>query len=92
MENGIYTKFTIIESRFEGKDLTAVQSLQTAQSDLAKGANQDNLQARINLARHIEAIASNARISADVSVKNIQDNRKREQSKHHKNYMEGAES
>ena len=90
--NGIYTKFTIIESRFEGKDLTAVQSLQTAQSDLAKGANQDNLQARINLARHIEAIASNARISADVSVKNIQDNRKREQSKHHKNYMEGAES
>ena len=92
LENGIYTKFTIIESRFEGKDLTAVQSLQTAQSDLAKGANQDNLQARINLARHIEAIASNARISADVSVKNIQDNRKREQSKHHKNYMEGAES
>ena len=72
--------------------MTAVQSLQTAQSDLAKGANQDNLQARINLARHIEAIASNARISADVSVKNIQDNRKREQSKHHKNYMEGAES
>ena len=92
LENGIYIKFTIIESRFEGKDLTAVQSLQTAQSDLAKGANQDNLQARINLARHIEAIASNARISADVSVKNIQDNRKREQSKHHKNYMEGAES
>lgn len=92
LENGIYTKFTIIESRFEGKDLTVVQSLQTAQSDLAKGANQDNLQARINLARHIEAIASNARISVDVSVKNIQDNRKREQSKHHKNYMGGAES
>lgn len=92
LENGIYTKFTIIESRFEGKDLTAVQSLQTAQRDIAKGANQDNLQAQINLAWHIEAIAGNVRSSADVSIKNIQDNRKREQRNHHRNYMKGAES
>ncbi len=90
LENGIYAKFTIIESRFEGKDLTAVQSLQTAQKDIAKGVNQDNLQAQINLARHIEAIAGSVRSSADVSVKNIQDNRKREQCKHHRNYMKGA--
>lgn len=92
LENGIYTKFTIVESRFEGKDLAAVQSLQTAQRDIAKGANQDNLQAQINLARHIEAISGSVRSSADVSIKNIQDNRKREQRKHHKNYMKGAES
>jgi transposase InsO family protein len=92
LKNGIYAKFTIIESRFEGKDLTAVQSLQTAQRDIAKGVNQDNLQAQINLARHIEAIAGSVRSSADVSVKYIQDNRKREQSKHHRNYMKGAES
>lgn len=90
LENGIYAKFTIIESRFEGKDLTAVQSLQIAQRDIAKGANQDNLQAQINLARHIEAIAGSVRSSADLSVKNIQDNRKREQRKHHRNYMKGA--
>ncbi len=92
LENGIYTKFTIVESRFEGKDLAAVQSLQTAQRDIAKGASQDNLQAQIHLARHIEAISGNVRSSADVSIKNIQDNRKREQRKHHKNYMKGAES
>lgn len=92
LENGIYARFTIIESRFEGKDLTAVQSLQTAQRDITKGGNRDNLQAQINLARHIEAIAGSVRSSADVSVKNIQDNRKREHRKHHKNYMKGAES
>lgn len=92
LENGIYVKFTIIEFRFEGKDLTAVQSLQTAHRDITKGAKQDNLQAQINIARHIEAIAGSVRGSADVSVKNIQDNRKREQRKHHKNYMKGAES
>ena len=92
LENGIYTKFTIVESRFEGKDLATVQSLQTAQRDIAKGANQDNLQAQIHLARHIEAISGSVRSSEDVCIKNIQDNRKREQRKHHKNYMKGAES
>ena len=90
VENGIYTKFTIIESRFEGKDLTEVQSLQTAKRDIVKGANQDNLQAQIHLARHIEIIAESISSRADVSIKNIRDNRKREQHKCHRNYMEGA--
>jgi putative transposase len=92
LENGIYTRFTIIESRFEGKDLIAVQSLQTARRSITKGANQDNLQAQINLARHIETIAGNVGDSIDVSIKNIRDNRKREQSKHHRDYMKGARS
>ena len=92
LENGIYAKFTIIESRFEGKDLTAVQDLQIAQRGITKGANQDNLQAQINLARHIETIAGNVGDSIDVSIKDIRDNRKREQSKHHRDYMKGAKS
>ncbi len=92
LENGIYAKFTIIESRFEGKDLIAVQELQTAQRSITKGANQNNLQAQIHLARHIEIIAGSARRSGDVSVKNIRDNRKCEQHKRHRNYMEGAKS
>ncbi len=90
LENGIYTKFTIIETRFEGKDLIAVQELQTAQRSITKGVNQDNLQAQIHLAWHIEIIAGSARSSADVSVKNIRDNRKCEQHKRHRNYMEGG--
>lgn len=92
LENEMYVEFTIIESRFEGKDLAAVQSLKTAQRVCVKAANQNNLQAQINLARHIEAIADNVRNSANVSLKNIRDNRKREQRKHHRNYMKGAES
>ena len=92
LENGIYTQFTIIESRFEGKDLIAVQDLQTVQRSITKGAKQDNLQAQIHLARHIEIIAESIGSSADVSIKNIRDNRKREQHKHHRDYMEGAKS
>lgn len=70
--------------------MTAVQSLQTSQRSITKGAKQDNLQAQIHLARHIEIIAESISSSADVSIKNIRDNRKREQHKRHRNYMEGA--
>ena len=90
LKNGIYAKFTIIESRFEGKDLIAVQALQIAQRSITKGAKQDNLQAQIHLARHIEIIAESIGSSADVSIKNIRDNRKCEQHKRHRNYMEGG--
>lgn len=54
LEKGKYIEFVIIESRFEGKDLTAVQELQM------------------------------------LSIKNIRDTHRREQSKHHRDYMKGA--
>ena len=57
LEDGAYTEFTIIESRYQGKDLIAVQELQEGQKVIARGAVRDNLQAQINLAQHIEAIA-----------------------------------
>ena len=92
VEKGIYTEFTIIESRFEGKELTSVQGLQMAQRAIERGAKRDSLQAQIGLARHIETIAGNVGGSIDVSIKNIRDTRKREQNKHHRDYMKGAES
>ena len=87
LEDGTYTEFTIIESRFEGKDLTAVQELQESQRSIARGAARDNLQAQINLAQHIESIASSGVGRGDVHMKNIRNTRRREQSKHHRDYM-----
>ena len=90
LDNGAYTEFTIIESRFKDKDLIAVQSLQMNKKSLTRGVKQDNLQAQINLMRHIEAIAGNVKSSTNVNLQNIRDTRKREQHKHHRNYMGGA--
>jgi len=87
LEDGVYTEFTIIESRFAGKDLTAVQELQASQRTIVKGSVRDNLQAQINLAQHIEAIAGCASSHNDVQMKNIRSTRKREQAKHHRDYM-----
>ena len=87
LEDGTYTEFTVIESRFEGKDLTAVQELQESQRAITRGAARDNLQAQINLAQHIEAIVGSGAGRGDVHMKNIRSTRKREQAKYHRDYM-----
>lgn len=92
LENGVYTEFTVIESRFERKNLAAVQDLQAAKKTIVKGAVRDNLQAQIDLAQHIESIANSTNGHTDVHMKNIRNTRKREQNKYHRDYMKEGES
>ncbi len=87
LEDGTYTEFTIIESRYQGKELTAVQELQESQRTITRSAARDNLQAQINLAQHIEAIAGSGAGRGDVHMKNIRNTRRREQTKNHRDYM-----
>ena len=72
VDNGVYTEFALIESRFQGKDLIEVQEIQSSQKDIAK---------------HIEAIAGSVNGTTDVHMKNIRNTRKREQMKNHRDYM-----
>jgi transposase InsO family protein len=92
LEDGTYTEFTVIESRYQGKDLTAVQELQESQRDIARGAVRDNLQAQISLAQHIEAIVGSGAGRGDVHMKNIRSTRRREQTKRHRDYMKEGTS
>lgn len=92
VENGVYTEFTLIESRFQGKDLTAVQEMQDGQKSIAKNEMKNNLQAQIDLAQHIEAIAGSVSGNTDVHMKNIRNTRKREQMKSHRDYMKEERS
>ncbi len=87
IENGSYVEFMLIESRFKGRDLIEVQELQTSQKDITRSAARENLQAQINLAQHIEAIANNTCDHTDVHMKNIRNTRKKEQTKNHQDYM-----
>ena len=87
LEKGRYTEFKIIESRYKNKDLTYVQCLQTSQKVIEKESEKDNIQAQIDLARHIETIACCANINTNASIKNIHSTRKREQGKRHQDYM-----
>jgi len=87
VDKGYYTEFTLIESRFKDKTIAQVQELQLNQKTITKSAERDNLQAQISLAQHIEAIASGAGNSDNVRLKDIRSTRKREQNKHHRDYM-----
>lgn len=86
IENGSYTRFDLIENRFAGKRLTAVQTMQTAQKAIIKDSVQENLQAKIDLADHICTIASAAGSSGNTQIKSVRENRKRAQRKSHVDY------
>jgi len=86
-EDSSYTEFTLIETRFHNKKLEQIHQLQTSQKTITKNAERDNLQAQIQLANHIEAIANSTGNCGDVRMKNIRSTRKREQNKQHRDYV-----
>jgi transposase InsO family protein len=91
IENDAYSLFTLIESRFNGKDITEVEAMKTNQKAIVKASATDNLQAKINLAEYINTIATVTVNQGNANIKGIRENRKREQQKTHIDYVkEGA--
>lgn len=86
VENGIYIPFDLIDSRFTEKNLADVQSMKQKQRELVRQELESRTQAEIDLAGHISAIAGASAGQANTSVKNIRDNRKKEQGKLHKDF------
>ena len=86
LDDGQYVPFTLIESRFSGKTLAAVQTMQKAKKQTVNAATAENLQAQIDLAEHIQVIASKGK-QTDVGIKNIRKNRKREQARTHIDFV-----
>ncbi len=78
LDKGRYIRFSLIENRFEGKGLQEVQKLKSEQNNLVKVEYEANLQAQIQLADHIETIASSASMRGDVNLKKIRNTRSKE--------------
>lgn len=87
LESGVYTPFELIESRFSGKDYLAVESMKETQKQMIKTATADNIQAKINLADYIAAVADAAVKQGKTDIKGIRDNRKREEIETHIDYI-----
>lgn len=85
IDQGKYVPFVLIESRFSGKSLDAVQSMQKARKQTVHAATADNLQAQINLAEHIQVIAAKG-MQTNVGLKNIRSTRRKEQTRTHIDY------
>ena len=90
-EDGAYQRFDLIERRFCGKNIAEVEKLKADCNEMIKDASAGNLQAKIDLAMHIQNIAGNAVHTGDTKIKNIRKTRQREQRKRHVDFMkEGA--
>lgn len=87
LEKGVYTPFTLIESRFCGRGTQEVEAIKETQKAAVKAATADNIQAKIDLVKHIGIVAASAANQGNTSIKGIRDNRRREQQKTHIDYV-----
>lgn len=90
LNDGIFTEFTLAESRFSGLNLAEVDSLKASQKSREKSLRGDNLQAQIDLAGHIEAIANASVRCGDTNIKQIRHTRTTEQRRMHIDFVKGG--
>lgn len=86
VEKGNFIEFTLIESRYQNKSFSEIEIMQTEKKKIVKSVETSNIQAKINLASHIEAIVANVGSSnGDLEV--IPQNYEREKIKAHVDCM-----
>lgn len=90
LNDGIFTEFTLAESRFSGLNLVEADSLKASQKSREKSLRGDNLQAQIDLAGHIEAVANASVRSGDTHIKQVRHTRTTEQRRTHIDFVKGG--
>ena len=86
IENGTYTPFELIETRFTSKSISEVKELQNKQQTIINENKPITLQAKIDLATHIETISSHSQ-KGNADIKGIRANRQKERQKTHIDYV-----
>ena len=86
VDKGNFIEFVLIESRYKNKSFSEIEIMQTEKKKIVKSVETSNIQAKINLASHIEAIVANVGSSnGDLEV--ISQNYEREKIKAHVDCM-----
>ena len=90
LEKGEYTRFDLIESRFEGKSLSEVEDMKALQRQIVKNEVQENLQAKIDLAQHIQTITGRRSSDGMTEIKDTTKIKKKEKKKKHRDFLKEA--
>lgn len=90
-EKQTYTKFSLIERRFQGESISGTEDIKAKQKALIIAEKTAALQAKIDLISDISVIADTATLQGKPGIKGIRNNRKREQVKTHINYVKAGE-
>ncbi len=86
LENGIFTRFSLINTRFREMNIDRVGEILGEQKALENACSTQNLQARIDLANHIQTVANTTSPSDDTGIQHIWQTRKQEQRRTHRDY------
>lgn len=91
-DTGKYVRFELIETRFAGCDLSSVQQLQSNTRQQILNETEENLQAKVQLARNIEGVVNTSLLLGNgktgcKTTANIRENRKKERQRKHRDYV-----
>lgn len=86
VDKGNFIEFELIESRYRSKKFSEIEMMQTQKKEIIKSVQENNMQAKINLASHIEAIVSYVG-SSNGELAAIPQNYEREKIKAHMDIM-----
>ena len=91
IENGEFVRFDLIDSRYDGLGFEQVYSMMDTQKRLLREAAEMTVQAKVDLATHIEAVVNGATRSTDSDLKSIRSTRRKERNKQHIAFEESGE-
>lgn len=86
VDKGNFIEFELIENRYRSKKFSEIETMQTQKKEIIKSVQENNTQAKINLASHIEAIVSNVG-SSNGELAAISQNYEKEKIKAHIDIM-----
>ena len=90
IEEGNYTRFDLVESRYKDKSVQDVQDVQSRSKHLVKSETHPNLQAEIRLAEHIQSIVESSSVTGDRSVSRIDETHRKEAINRHRLHAKEA--
>ena len=88
IENGHYVQFKLIESRYDGKELTDVELIEKEHRKLVNSHCNSNTQAQIDLANSLEKIIANVQHPQKLNMKYVTSVKNRAKRKYHVDFME----
>jgi len=89
-EDGQYTRFGLIESRYQGKDLEAVLDMKERQKEIMDRERRQSIQSEIDLMSHIQAVKHNAVTGTGPDTAGIRETREEERKNKHINHAKEA--
>lgn len=87
VKEGDYTKFSLIEKKYQGMTVDEVHSLKKKQKQYVAGFREDALAAKVELSQRITTIAAQAVKSDNTDIRGVTKRRQKARTQRHRDLM-----